>query len=101
MNTDPLSLVLLDYSNFALRPSEPGEARGEAIDSTRESFEMLSEEGEVVGYIKTWRHDDDYAGFVHFDAQGNILNWNAFDKSNPIDHDLKHFCNELPVSSEG
>lgn len=58
-------------------------AAGEGlIDRTKTtSFEMLSDQGEVVGYIKTWHDEDDYAGFVHFDSEGNIVDWKAFSKS--------------------
>jgi len=41
---------------------------------------MVADDGELIGYIKTWHDDDDYAGFVHFDAEGNIVDWKTFAK---------------------
>lgn len=44
-------------------------------DETKASFEMLAEGGEVVGFIKTWQESDGYAGYVHFDTEGNVVDW--------------------------
>jgi hypothetical protein len=36
---------------------------------------MCTENGEVVGFIKTWEESDGYAGYVHFDSAGNVIDW--------------------------
>ena len=36
---------------------------------------MVSDDGEVIGYIKTWQDDDSFAGFVQFDPDGRIRDW--------------------------
>ncbi|PHQ25710.1 hypothetical protein CLH62_08880 [Marinobacter guineae] len=82
MNSDLLALALLNDMNFTLQEVNNEDAGEAPIDLTKTtSFEILSEQGEVIGFIKTWHDEDDYAGFVHFDSEGNIVDWKAFSKS--------------------
>ncbi|WP_341581902.1 hypothetical protein [Marinobacter metalliresistant] len=78
MNPDLLALTLLNDQNFTLSEISHEDSDMESNRERRFSFEMLSNDGEIVGYIKTWHHEDGYAGFVHFDAEGNIIDWKAF-----------------------
>lgn len=81
MNPDLLELVLRNKPHATLQQIDNEITSSKATVGTRRlSFELLSELGEVIGYIKTWHDDDDYAGFVHFDSEGNIIDWNAFTK---------------------
>jgi len=79
MNPDHLALALMNHSNFTLQSIHDERADMSEADETRASFEMVADDGELIGYIKTW-HDDDYAGFVHFDTEGNVLDWKTFVK---------------------
>ena len=36
---------------------------------------MVAEDGQVVGYVKTWHESDGYSGYVQFDSEGNVLDW--------------------------
>lgn len=81
MNSELLTLALLNEPNATLQEINNENATRGAAGINRSSFEVLSELGEVIGYIKTWYDDDDYAGFVHFDAEGNVLDWKAFNKT--------------------
>lgn len=78
MDPDLLAFALLKNPYHTLSEISQDGPDIESSGNNRVSFEMLSEDGEVVGYIKTWHHEDDYAGFVHFDAEGNIIDWKAF-----------------------
>ena len=80
MNPDHLALALMNHSNFTLQSICDERADLPDADETRASFEMVADDGELIGYIKTWHDDDDYAGFVHFDAEGNVLDWKTFAK---------------------
>lgn len=81
MNADLLALALLNDPNYTLSEISHDEPDAEWRGENRVSFEMLSDDGEIVGYIKTWHDEDDYAGFVHFDADGNVIDWKAFIKA--------------------
>jgi len=83
MNSDLLALALMSDPNFTLQEVLNDEVNTGFVDETRASFEMVSEGGEIVGYIKTWHDDDDYAGFVHFDADGNVVDWKVFSRMHP------------------
>ncbi|MHA7927499.1 MAG: hypothetical protein ACX936_20005 [Marinobacter sp.] len=78
MHPDLLSLALMNPPNYTLQSIENERADKSDSDETRASFEMVADDGELIGYIKTWHDDDGYAGFVHFDAEGNILGWRTF-----------------------
>lgn len=81
MNSDFLGHVLHDKPYATLQQINNEKASSKAPEGTsRLSFEMLSELGEVIGHVKTWHNEDGYAGFVHFDPEGNIIDWNAFTK---------------------
>ncbi|MDK9556653.1 hypothetical protein QQF73_03375 [Marinobacter sp. M216] len=82
MNENLLALVLLNDPNYTLQSNFQEDSESES-DPSQSSFELLSEEGELVGYVKTWQEEDDFAGFVHFDADGNILDWKVFSKAHP------------------
>lgn len=77
MNPDLLALALGNHPPFTLHQLTD-EARETEQDEKYASFEMLSDDGEVLGYVKTWREEDDFSGFVHFDAHGNVLAWKTF-----------------------
>jgi hypothetical protein len=80
MNPDLLALALMNNPNFTLQSIDDERADTSEVDETRASFEMVADDGELIGYIKTWHDEDDYAGFVHFDAEGNIVDWKTFGK---------------------
>ncbi|MBL3823266.1 MULTISPECIES: hypothetical protein [unclassified Marinobacter] len=80
MNPDLLALALMNDPNYTLLSIDDEWADRSEEDETRASFEMVADGGELIGYIKTWHDDDDYAGFVHFDAEGNIVDWKTFAK---------------------
>lgn len=80
MDPDLLALALMNDPNFTLQSIDDERADTSEADETHASFEMLADDGELIGYIKTWHDDDDYAGFVHFDAEGNIVDWKTFAK---------------------
>lgn len=79
MNSD--LLALLSDPEYHLNEVIQEDAEAESDRKNILSFEKVSEDGEVVGYIKAWHDSEDYAGFVHFDTQGNIVDWKAFNKS--------------------
>lgn len=82
MNAHLLALALLNDTNYTLQSNCQDDPESDAGESTS-SFELLSDEGELVGYVKTWHEDDDFAGFVHFDADGNVLDWKVFSRARP------------------
>jgi len=81
MNADLLALALLKDPNFTLSECSFDDSDVESNGENRVSYEMLSDDGEIIGYVKTWHDEDDYAGFVHFDAEGTIIDWKAFIKA--------------------
>ncbi|PXX92029.1 hypothetical protein DIT71_07810 [Marinobacter vulgaris] len=80
MNSDLLNHALFNAPNVTLQEISGEDSSEGGSDISRSSFEMLSERGEVIGYIKAWHDDDDYAGFVHFDSAGNVVDWKTFKK---------------------
>lgn len=80
MNPDLLALAQMKDPNYTLQRIDDLRADTPEADETRASFEMIADSGELIEYIKTWHHEDVYAGFVHFDAEGNILDWKTFAK---------------------
>ena len=80
MKPDLLALALMNDPNFTLQTIDDERTDTSDSDETRASFEMVADDGELIGYIKTWHDDDDYAGFVHFDAEGNVVDWKTFAK---------------------
>lgn len=81
MNADLLALALVNDPNFTLQEMTTEEPSEQPLDETRAAFEMLSNDGEVVGYVRTWNYDNSYAGFVHFDADGSVVDWKVFYKA--------------------
>ncbi|MEQ9545831.1 MAG: hypothetical protein RIK85_07475 [Marinobacter sp.] len=77
---NPDLLTLLNDPSCHLNEIIHEASEMESSKRNRRTFAMVSEDGEVVGYIKTWHDEGDYAGFVHFDTQGNIVDWKAFTK---------------------
>jgi hypothetical protein len=43
-----------------------------------EAFEIVSDVGETVGYVKAWEEDPSFRGYVHFDSEGNVIDWKVF-----------------------
>ena len=43
-----------------------------------EAFEIVSDVGETVGYVKAWEDDPSFRGYVHFDSDGNVIDWKVF-----------------------
>lgn len=82
MTANLLSLALLNDPNYTLQATVQEQLDSEAGEGIA-SFELLSDEGVLVGYVKTWHEDDDLAGFVHFDADGNVIDWNVFSRARP------------------
>jgi hypothetical protein len=80
MNPDLLVLALMNDPNYTLLSIDDKWADTSGADETRTSFEMVADGGELIGYIKTWHDDDDFAGFVQFDAEGKIVDWKTFAK---------------------
>lgn len=78
MNPDMLALVLQNDPNYTLSEVIHEDSDVESNRANRRSFEMVADGGDVIGYIRTWHDQDDYSGFVHFDAQCNIIDWKAF-----------------------
>ena len=73
MNARHLSLFALDDPLLTIqpRPSEPGAEP----DPNKETFDLCGKDGRVLGYVKTWMHADGFAGYVRFDLDGNIQQW--------------------------
>lgn len=81
MNPAMLAPSLLNDPNYTLSEINCDDSRVESDRDHRRSFEMVADDGEVIGYIRTWHDEDDYAGFVHFDAEGNVIDWKTFNKA--------------------
>ena len=110
MNPDLLGLALMNAPNFTLQSIDDERADKSHPDEIRASFEMVADDGELIGYIKTWHDDDDYAGFVHFDCEGNIVDWKTFAKRdaaifNPVVQMTAFkrpvYCAQLPATCQG
>lgn len=43
-----------------------------------EAFEIVSDDGETVGFVKAWEDDPSFRGYVHFDSEGNVIDWKIF-----------------------
>lgn len=80
MNPDLLALALGNHPHFTLQQMTD-QSHDTDHNENCASFEMLSDDGEVLGYVKTWQEEDDFAGFVRFDAAGNVLDWKIFTNS--------------------
>lgn len=49
------------------------------IDHARsEAFVIVSDAGETVGFVKAWEDDPSFRGYVHFDSDGNVIDWKVF-----------------------
>jgi hypothetical protein len=80
MHAELLARALINDSGYTLSPMKDEDSRIAPREEDNVSFVVLSESGETVGYIKAWHDEDDYAGFVHFDADGNVIDWKTFTK---------------------
>jgi len=78
---NPDMLALLNDPNYTLSEISYEDSDTELNREHRRSFEMVAGDGEVIGYLRTWHDQDDYAGFVQFDAEGNVIDWRAFHKA--------------------
>jgi len=77
MNARHLELFPLNDPQITIQPHEPEvEASG---DTSKSTFDLCKDD-EVIGYVKTWVHDDGFAGFVHFDPDGNVVDWQVCSK---------------------
>lgn len=69
-----------------MRPFMPDlilKASGRSSETTTEtlphnSYELVSDDGQIVGHVKAWWDEDDFAGFVRFDPEGNVVEWKCF-----------------------
>ncbi|MFB2765578.1 hypothetical protein [Marinobacter shengliensis] len=75
MSSDWIETTLSLKKDQTLREVEPEVDESRQIDPSKTSYEMCTENGEVVGFIKTWEESDGYAGYVHFDSAGNVIDW--------------------------
>ncbi len=78
MNVDFLARALMNDTSFTLQCIDDDRTDTSNSGETRASFEMVAEDGRLVGYVKSWHENDDYAGFVQFDTEGNIVDWKTF-----------------------
>ncbi|AHI28149.1 hypothetical protein [Marinobacter similis] len=81
MNPDQLAQALSDNAKFTLQ--QDSSEYDKEHETRKASFEIVSEAGEVIGYVKTWQDDDSFAGFVRFDSDGRVQDWKVFDKRLP------------------
>ncbi|MBB5319971.1 hypothetical protein [Marinobacter oulmenensis] len=75
MNPSLLDIARHGTPDCLLRQLQPEPDGARTPDDTRAAFVMLTEEGEIAGYVRTWQEADGYTGYVQFDEQGNIQNW--------------------------
>ncbi|WP_372995467.1 hypothetical protein [Marinobacter sp.] len=50
----------------------------EIVNAHSEAFEIVSDAGETVGYVKAWEDNPSFRGYVHFDSDGNVVDWKVF-----------------------
>lgn len=81
MNPDLLALALSDNPKFTLQ--QDSSEYDKEHETRRASFEMVSEAGEVIGYVKTWQDDDSFSGFVQFGPDGEVQDWKIFKRGLP------------------
>lgn len=70
-------------SNLPLDPSvslkrSKSEPDKDIADARRQAFEIVSDAGETIGYVKAWEDDSSFRGYVHFDSDGNVIDWKVF-----------------------
>lgn len=76
MKPDILDELVLDDPSCSLKQIHV-ESPYSSSGSKDFSYEMVSAQGVVVGYVKTWQDDDGFKGFVHFDPEGKVLHWSS------------------------
>jgi hypothetical protein len=64
-------------SSVSLKRSDT-EPDKDIADASRHAFEIVSDAGETLGYIKAWEDDPSFRGYVHFDSDGNVIDWKVF-----------------------
>lgn len=74
MIQDYLQRSLQYDPSFTLRP-RIGADDDEILCRENETFELIAESGETVGIVKAWLDEDASFGFVHFDPDGGIVDW--------------------------
>lgn len=79
MNPHLLTLARLSCPSVTVKPVSHDQSDPQPSED-KASFEVLADDGKVIGYVKAWHDATDYAGFVHFDADGNILDWKVFNE---------------------
>ncbi|MDX1635461.1 MAG: hypothetical protein R3280_12550 [Marinobacter sp.] len=77
MNPNLISIIHPFVPDLMLRAAEPSED-SRPREATNTAFDLVSNEGELVGHIKAWWDEDDFAGFVRFDREGNVVEWKCF-----------------------
>lgn len=75
MNPHMLDIALPGNPNLKLQEVAPDRDDHLITHEKNTSFEMVAEDGQVVGYVKTWHESDGYSGYVQFDSEGNVLDW--------------------------
>ncbi|WP_273203299.1 hypothetical protein [Marinobacter subterrani] len=64
-------------SSVTLKRSEIDSASNIAAVRS-EAFEIISNSGETVGFVKAWEDAPSFRGYVHFDSDGNVIDWKVF-----------------------
>lgn len=64
-------------SSVTLKRSDT-EPDTEIVHARSEAFEIVSDAGETVGFVKAWEDDPSFRGYVHFDSDGNVIDWKVF-----------------------
>ena len=49
-----------------------------------EGFECVIKAGETVGFVKAWEDDSSFRGYVHFDSDGNVVDWKVFTSASEV-----------------
>ena len=64
-------------SSLSLRRSHTDHDK-DIASAGSEAFEIISDAGETVGFVKAWEDDPSFRGYVHFDSDGNVIDWKVF-----------------------
>lgn len=84
MNANLVSIVHPFLPDLTLKAAEPPENSRRRQDDNA-SFDLVCKKnGHLVGHLKAWWDGNDFAGFVRFDREGNVVEWKYF-KYSPTD----------------
>lgn len=64
-------------SSVTLKRSD-SEPSDDNVWARSEAFELVSDGGETVGFVKAWEDDPSFRGYVQFDSDGNVVDWKVF-----------------------